>query len=110
MILMPIYSFSQSTSNISITAEQLKTTNLIFLEHQKYSQIVPLLKEENANLLQINNSWERTDSIRKVQLVNYAYTLEDKDKSIAGLKKSLKRQKVIFGSTLIGLVICLLMK
>jgi hypothetical protein len=88
----------------------LKTTNLIFLEHQKYSQIVPLLKEENANLLQINNSWERTDSIRKVQLVNYAYTLEDKDKSIAGLKKSLKRQKVIFGSTLIGLVICLLMK
>lgn len=88
----------------------MKTTNLIFLEHQKYSQIVPLLKEENANLLQINNSWERTDSIRKVQLVNYAYTLEDKDKSIAGLKKSLKRQKVIFGSTLIGLVICLLMK
>ena len=46
MILLPTYSFSQTTSTITITPEQLKTTNLIFLEHEKYTKEVPLLNKK----------------------------------------------------------------
>ena len=61
---------SQDTSKITITSDQLRTTNLIFAEHKEYSKLVPLLKLENSNLQSINQTWIRTDSIKTSQL-NY---------------------------------------
>ena len=66
MILLPTYSFSQTTSTITITPEQLKTTNLIFLEHEKYTKEVPLLNKKIETLEEINKSWLHTDSIRRI--------------------------------------------
>lgn len=70
--------FSQNTSTVTITGEQLKTTNLIFAEHQKLSETVPLLKSQITNLELINKSWEKTDSVRRVQLLYYGNIIEDK--------------------------------
>ena len=62
MILLPTCCFSQSTLNV--TKEQIKTANLIFIEHESMQQQIPLLENKITNLELINKSWERTDSIR----------------------------------------------
>ena len=89
-----ICAFSQNTSTVTITGEQLKTTNLIFAEHQKLSETVPLLKSQITNLELINKSWEKTDSVRRVQLLYYGNIIEDKNRSIEGLNKSLKKKQI----------------
>lgn len=63
MILLPICGFSQNTS--TITKEQVKTANLIFVEHEELLHKVPLLEQQIDNLEKINKSWEHTDSIRE---------------------------------------------
>lgn len=87
---------------------------MVFLEHQKYSKQVPLLKQQINNLEQINNSWLRTDSIRQSQLLYYSNVIRDKDRSIEGLNKSLKNNKNIvkYGGfiSVITVVLCLLLK
>ena len=104
--------FSQNT--LTITSEQLKLTNAIFIEHEKFSKQIPLLEQQISNLEQINNSWQRTDSIRKQQLVYCNHIIEDKNKSIENLNKSLKRNKnLLKGSCVVGavaVIICLLVK
>lgn len=63
MILLSICGFSQNTS--TITKEQIKTANLIFVEHEELLHKVPLLEQQIDNLKKINKSWEHTDSIRE---------------------------------------------
>lgn len=107
------WSYSQDTSKVIITTEQLKTANIIFAEHFKYSQEIPYLNEQIKNLTLINNSWVRTDSLRKQQLNYYNSVIIDKDKSIDDLNKSLKiKQNTINCGGLIGvlLLVCLLIK
>ena len=82
VLIASICAFSQNTSTVTITSEQLKTTNLIFAEHQKLSETVPLLKSQITNLELINKSWEKTDSVRRVQLLYYGNIIEDKNRSI----------------------------
>jgi hypothetical protein len=102
--------FSQNT--LTITSEQLRLTNAIFIEHEKFSKQIPLLKQQISNLEQINNSWQQTDSIRKQQLVYCNQIIEDKNKSIENLNKSLKRNKnLLKGSCVVGalaVIVCLL--
>lgn len=111
VLIVPILSFSQDT--LKITREQLQITNVIFLEHKKFSEQVPLLKQQITNLEQINESWKQTDSIRKSQLLYCNQVIEDKNKSIEGLNKSLKRKQNIikYGGTVSVLtILCLLLK
>lgn len=103
--------YSQNT--LTITSEQLKTTNLIFAEHKKLVQTVPLLEEQIANLNEINRSWERTDSIRKLQIDYCMKQIDERNKSIDGLTKSLSRKKkyITYSSTCcLALLVCLLLK
>ncbi len=103
-------SFSQDTLRIS--SKQLKLTNLIFVEHQKYSKQIPLLKQQISNLEQINNSWLRTDSIRKLQLSHYDNTIKNQNRSIDNLNKSLKNNQNIikYGSivSVLTIILCLI--
>ena len=62
MILLPIYSFSQTT--LTVTKKQIKTANLIFVEHEYMLHKIPLLEQQIANLDSINKTWAHTDSIR----------------------------------------------
>ena len=90
----------------------MRLTNAIFIEHEKFSKQIPLLKQQISNLEQINNSWQQTDSIRKQQLVYCNQIIEDKNKSIENLNKSLKCNKnLLKGSCVVGalaVIICLL--
>lgn len=113
-VTVSIYAFSQNTSTITITSEQLRITNLIFAEHQKLSETVPLLESQIANLELINKSWEKTDSIHRVQLLYYGNIIEDKNRSIEGLNKSLKKKQNVIkygaASSYVLILLCLLLK
>ena len=106
---------SQDTSRITITSDQLRTTNLIFAEHKEYSKLVPLLQQENTNLQLINDTWVRTDSLKTVQLYNQKQMLSQQAQDIERLNKSLKTSLTV-GGTAVGVsvvvvtVLCLLLK
>lgn len=105
---------SRDTSRITITSEQLRTTNLIFAEHNRYSKLVPLLQQENTNLTLINESWERTDSIKTLQLQQRNQMIEQQRKEVEKLNKDLNTS-ITIGGTAVGIsivvtVLCLFLK
>lgn len=112
MILLPTYSFSQTTSTITITPEQLKTTNLIFLEHEKYTKEVPLLNKKIETLEKINKSWLYTDSIRRINEKQYNTIIKKDSIKITQLQSSRKKYKVVTKISIILNIIltCLLVK
>lgn len=112
MILLPTYSFSQTTSTITITPEQLKTTNLIFLEHEKYTKEVPLLNKKIETLEEINKSWLHTDSIRRINEKQYNSIIKKDSIKITQLQSSHKKYKVVTKISIIVNIIlaCLLVK
>lgn len=112
MILLPTYSFSQTTSTITITPEQLKTTNLIFLEHEKYTKEVPLLNKKIETLEKINKSWLHTDSIRRINEKQYNAIIKKDSIKITQLQSSRKKYKVVTKISIILNIIlaCLLVK
>ena len=112
MILLPTYSFSQTTSTITITPEQLKTTNLIFLEHEKYTKEVPLLNKKIETLEKINKSWLHTDSIRRINEKQYNAIIKKDSIKITQLQSSHKKYKVVTKiSTILNIILaCLLVK
>lgn len=112
MILLPTYSFSQTTSTITITPEQLKTTNLIFLEHEKYTKEVPLLNNKIETLEKINKSWLHTDSIRRINEKQYNTIIKKDSIRITQLQSSHKKYKVVTKISIILNIIlaCLLVK
>lgn len=112
MILLPTYSFSQTTSTITITPEQLKITNLIFLEHEKYTKEVPLLNKKIETLEKINKSWLHTDSIRRINEKQYNTIIKKDTIKITQLQSSRKKYKVVTKiSIILNIVLaCLLVK
>ena len=101
--------YSQDTSRITITSDQLRTANLIFAEHKEYSQLVPLIRQENANLQTINKTWERTDSIKTYQINQQSKMIERQNENIDKLKKSIKVRNTVTGVSLITALLCLLL-
>lgn len=80
-------------SLIVITPLQLKKTNLIFLEHSKLLQQVPLLKSQIQNLEKINSNFERVDSVRQTQLNRCLTQLQTDSELILDLSNSLTREE-----------------
>lgn len=123
MMLVPICSFSQHTSSptlidtihlsipvnkdelVTITDKQLKSANLIFLEHEKLSKEVPLLNEKISNLEKINSTWQHTDSIRKSNELKYIKTINDNDSKIKQLKKD---KNILLGTSFTSIALFLL--
>ena len=101
--------YSQDTSKITITSDQLRTANLIFAEHKEFSQLVPLIQQENANLQTINKTWERTDSIKTSQINQQYKMIERQNENIDKLKKSIKVRNTVTGVSLITALLCLLL-
>lgn len=101
--------YSQDTSRITITSDQLRTTNLIFAEHKEYSRLVPLIRQENTNLQTINKTWERTDSIKTSQINQQYKMIEKQNENIDKLKKSIKVRNTVTGVSLITALLCLLL-
>ena len=99
--------YSQDTSRITITSDQLRSANLIFAEHKEYSRLVP--QQENANLQTINKTWERTDSIKTSQINQQYKMIEKQNENIDKLKKSIKVRNTVTGVSLITALLCLLL-
>lgn len=55
-------------SLVVITPQQLKATNLIFLEHKKFKLEIPELKRQIVSYESLINSYEKADSIRNAQI------------------------------------------
>lgn len=123
MMLIPICSFSQHISSptlidtihlsipvneselVTITDKQLKTANLIFLEHEKLSKEVSLLNEKISNLEKIDSTWQHTDSIRKSNELKYIETINNNDSQIKQLKKD---KKILLGTSFTSIALFLL--
>ena len=101
--------YSQDTSRITITSDQLRTANLIFAEHKEFYQLVPLIQQENANLQIINKTWERADSIKTSQINQQYKMIEKQNENIDKLKKSIKVRNTVTGVSLITALLCLLL-
>jgi hypothetical protein len=101
--------YSQDTSRITITSDQLRTANLIFAEHKEFSRLVPLIQQENTNLQLINKTWERTDSIKTSQINQQYKMIEKQNENIDKLKKSIKVRNTVTGVSLITALLCLLL-
>ena len=101
--------YSQDTSKIIITSEQLKTANLIFAEHKKYSELVPLLQLENSNLEIINKSWANTDSIKTLKINEQNKIIQNQYDNIDRLNKSIKVKNTITISSVVVTILCLLL-
>lgn len=87
-LLTAISSFSQDTypkklndSLVVITANQLKQTNLIFLEHDKLSNENKMLYNKITLLDSLNNNYVKIDSINNITINNLKQELSKKSKS-----------------------------
>ena len=104
---------SQDTLRITITSNQLRTANLIFAEHKEFSNIIPLLKEENLNLKIINDYWYKTDSIKSLQLYQNQQIIDTQVKEIEHMQKAYKSKMYmlygITGTSIIVTILCLIL-
>lgn len=55
-------------SLVVITPQQLKATNLIFLEHKKFKLEIPELKKQIISYESLINSYKRNDSVKNAQI------------------------------------------
>lgn len=115
-----IYPKLTQDSLVVITPTQLKQTNLIFLEHDKFSKEVPLLRSQVSNLEALNKKLIASDSLKSSQL-SLCLDKVNKDKvTIEDLNKSLEKKnsqnsklrKLTIGgfSVSLGLLILFLVK
>lgn len=93
-----IPSDSTHVTQVIITSDQLRTATLIFAEHKELTTLVPLLKQENTNLRTINQTWERTDSIRRYQIQRQNQIISQQELDLNKMEKSLNQTLVIGGS------------
>ena len=107
ILIARTYSFSQNT--VVITSEELRTANLIFLEHKQLKETIPLLELRINNLELINNSWQKRDSINQSIITADRKTIEDKDKAIERLNKSIDNRNKVIKFGIIGICLSLLL-
>lgn len=104
---------SQDTLKITITSNQLRIANLIFAEHKEFSNIIPLLKEENLNLKIINDYWYKTDSVKSLQLYQNQQIIDNQVKEIEHIQKIYKNKIYmlygITGTSIIVTILCLIL-
>jgi hypothetical protein len=94
------------SSQIILDSIQSKTLCLILNEHEKLSIENPLLKKQIISLEELNQLYEKSDSIQRIEIENYKDKVVSDDKTIQHLKSS--RKKLIFGFSAGGIVLFIL--
>lgn len=99
ILLATTTSFSQTISNeikkdstVLITSDQLKRTNLIFVEHEALLKTNSLLHQQLYNYKLNNNLLLRSDSIHKVEIDKYKLLTESFSSEITSLNKEIKQK------------------
>lgn len=101
---MPIWLYSQTTSTVTITSDQLKTVNIIFAEHEMLKKKVPLLEHEIANYQAIDSIRQKVDSIQTIKITNLNTQVATLNNKVAKQKKGIK----VRNWSIAGLSLCLL--
>lgn len=94
-----------SDSLIVITPQQLKVTNLIFLEHKKLKLQVPELNKQIVSYESLINSYVRSDSLKNSQvkeLTNYIEVSEQVRKDQLREINKLKSKNQLYKGLSIG--------
>lgn len=76
---------------------------IVLLEHQKLSNENPLLKQQIKSLEELNQLYEKSDSIQKDEIKLYKTKVASDEKKIQRLKSTQK--KTIIGSSVGGIVL-----
>ena len=109
-----IPSDSTTITRITITSDQLRIANLIFAEHKELSTLVPLLQQENSNLRIVNQTWERTDSLRRCQISQRNQIIAQQSAELDKMEKSMNTALIttgsITGAAIIVTILCLCLK
>ena len=80
-------------SIVSITSEQLKYTNLIFVEHKNLLEENKLLNQQISNYQLKVNYLLKTDSLRLSQIEEYKSINDNYVKQIKDLNSDIKKKK-----------------
>ena len=122
-LLMTTTSFSQTTlittendTMVCITPQQLKTANLIFLEHSKLSKENEVMQSQINALKFLYEDELRIDSLYEDALAELSLTIEQRDKDIKRQEKLTRRAKrwtnvwqvIGWSSSLTLLLVCIL--
>lgn len=114
-----MWSFSQTTypkltsdSLIVITPQQLKATNLIFLEHKKLKLEVPELNKQIISYESLINSYAKSDSLKNSQineLTNYMEVSEQvRENQLREINKLKSKNQLYKGLSIGGVSVILL--
>ena len=101
-LLTAITSFSQT---ISIGTEQLKETNLIFIEHRKLLEENALLYKQLDNFRKSYNILTQIDSTRIKEIAEYKEIVNDRNKQIENLNKEINAKDKAFKGWRIGSIL-----
>ena len=89
-----------------MTLQQLRTTNLIFLEHEKFSKEIPIYKQQIKHYQMLDSIYNRHDSLQNKQLQELNDLIEKQNTKI---KKMHKFQNYGIGA-IIALIVGLICK
>ena len=101
-LLIATISFSQT---ISIGTEQLKETNLIFIEHRKLLEENALLYKKLDNFQKSYNILTQIDSVRVKEIAEYKEIVNDRNKQIESLNKEINAKDKAFKGWRIGSIL-----
>jgi len=109
-MIIPSFANTYQDSTVLITAQQLKKTNLIFLEHKKLLNENKLLYQQINNYKLDNLTLNQIDSLKTLQLSEYKTKVNILNQEIAKKNKSILLLKIGGVSVSIGLLLVLLLK
>lgn len=98
-------------SLVVITHNQLKATNLIFVEHAKLAMLYPIQERKIAIYKQLESEYKLNDSIKSKQIIEHQNTINENIKTINSLNSTIsnKNKKIkrirnwAIGSTIINI-------
>ena len=90
----------------SVNLDTLKIVNIIFSEHAKLYKENPLLKEKISALEQLNKSYEKSDSIKNIEINMCKERIKSDAEKISNLETF--KKKAIQGFSAGGIVLFLL--
>ena len=98
-------------SLVVITHNQLKVTNLIFVEHAKLAMLYPIQERKIAVYKQLESEYKLNDSIKSKQIIEHQNTINENIKTINSLNSTIsnKNKKIkrirnwAIGSTIINI-------
>ena len=121
ILLIPICSSSQTIyrnstgdSLVLITPSQLKTANLIFVEHKFLLKENALLKSELSSLYELNDNLSLTNQLSNNKITEFDKRFKIQEKTISDLNSSIEKYKkkqksrLVVEGCLIGGIVSLL--